>query len=188
MFRKLEIRFGGMLLLSLMVFILDGSMLVALWGNIVIHEWGHLYMLRRYGVYIRKITLDFTGLCIVCNREYLNRRRKFICAAAGPFVGISVSVLSSILGNVLRSDFLLLYAGVGVILSVFNLLPIKPLDGGQMLESIAPKFVQPVGAFCSACVLLFGLYVMYLGYGTGLAILGVFLLFRVDRDVGKHRM
>ncbi len=178
MIRKVEFRADGILLLSILVFFMDLPMLAAVLGNVIIHECGHIFMLRRCGVYIRKISVRFTGLCIVCNLNFLSRHGRFFCAAAGPAVGICAAVLISFLGNLLGNDFLLLFAGVGVIFSVFNLLPVKPLDGGRMLEAAAPRVAGAVGSICGGVLLLLGLYVIACGYGTALACLAIFLLMR----------
>lgn len=188
MVRKIEVQSGGMLLLSVMVFFLDADMLAALLGNVLIHEWGHIRMLKRYGVYIRRIEIGFTGACIVCNTEYLPAFSVFASVAAGPFLGLVIAGLCSFFGNLFACDFLLLFAGVGIVLSLFNLLPVFPLDGGRMLKLVAPKLVRPIGYFCAFIILAVGLYIMACGFGTALACLGVFLLVQeenvsVDRGV-----
>ena len=174
--RKIRLESGGILLLSVMVFFSEPQVLAALLGNIVVHEFGHVWMLRRRGIYIRRITFGITGLCIVCNSGCIPNRLHFLCAAAGPICGLLFSLACSVLGNVYDCEFLLLSAGIGVILSIVNLLPVKPLDGGRMLEAIAPRLVKPLGGICGVFTLAVGLYVMLCGYGTALAILGIFLL------------
>lgn len=186
MIQKLELRSGGLLMLSVLVLVLDVPLLLAVLGNVFIHEWGHLTALSRYGVYIRNIYVEFTGFRIVCNREFLSQERKWVCAAAGPFAGICGAVATSVLGNLLHNEFLLLFAGVGLILSLFNLLPIKQLDGGQMLCVLAPRVSDSVSVFCCSLIFLAGLYIMVQGYGTALAILGTVLLLQ-DESVGGNR-
>ena len=157
-------------------------MLLAVLGNIILHECGHIYMLRRYGVCIRKMTIGLTGFCIVCNMDYLARYSKFFCAAAGPFWGLCGAFVSSVLGNLLNQEFFLLFSGVGVILSLFNIIPVNPLDGGRMLMAAVPAVAYPVSVICGIGILIFGIYVMYCGYGTMLACLGIYLLFCVEKS------
>lgn len=185
--RKLEITPGGILLLSLLVFLLDGRVLLILLGNVFIHEWGHIEMLRRCGIYIRKVVLSATGLCICCDTSYLSRRGMFICAAAGPMAGLAVAVIVSIVGNLLSNDTVWMFAGTGVILSCFNLLPAAPLDGYRMLQAVAPRISPMIGLLTSVCVLICGLLLMYRGYGTGFALMGIFLVMR-DARRQKHRL
>lgn len=174
--RKIDWTPGGLLLFSLLYFYLDLSMFVAWVGNIIIHEFGHIFALWRCGLYVRKITVGLTGLCIACNMEHLSRRAVIFCNASGPMLGLCAAIAASFLGNLLSAEFLLLFAGTGLILSLFNLLPIKPLDGWRILYAVAPKYALYISCICSVVVLLLGLYVMYSGYGTALAFLGIFFL------------
>ena len=184
---KIKVNPDGLLLLSILVFFLEESLLAAVIGNVILHEMGHIYMLRRYGVYIRRISIGLNGLCIVCNLEFLPRYMRFLCAVAGPFFGLCGAIVCSVLGNVCASDFLLLFAGVGVILSLFNLLPVKPLDGGRMMEAAVPRLAKPVGVIFAAFVFILGLYIMLCGYGTMLSFIGIFLLLQEEKPLGRKK-
>lgn len=173
---KIELKPSGLLLISLLSFFLDLGVLISVIGNIVVHEWGHIFALKKCGVYIRKITIGFTGLCIACNLDYLSPYKRLLCCASGPIFGLCAALIASFLGNICGWDSLLLFSGTGLILSLFNLLPIKPLDGWQMMQAVAPMCSSYISCICSFVVLVFGLYVMFRGYGTGLAFLGVFFL------------
>ena len=60
----LDVRPSGLLLLSLLYFFSDGQTLAALLGSILLHEWGHMAVLRVCGARVREIRVDITGLCI----------------------------------------------------------------------------------------------------------------------------
>ncbi len=176
LFRKFELKPDGLLMLSLLIFFTDFSVLTAIVVNVMIHELGHLYFLRRYNVYIRRMYVGFTGLCIQCNLEGLPRRAYFFSAAAGPMFGLISAAISSFVGNVIGNEFLLLFSGTGLVLSLFNLLPVKPLDGWRMLLAITPKTAHIFGDVCAIMVFCIGIYVMTAGYGTALACMGIFFL------------
>lgn len=179
---QIKILPGGLLMLSLLVFLSDVKLLAAIIGNVMIHELGHVYLLQRCGVYIRCVNIGFTGLCIQCNLERLPRRGYFLCSAAGPTVGLLVAFAASFIGNVLGNDFFLLFAGVGVILSVFNLFPVKPLDGWRMMFSICPKSAEVIGDLTAIVILGIGVCMMLQGYGTMFACLGIFFLLQGRKD------
>ena len=176
--RRMEICSDGLLLLSFLVFFTELPVLMCIIGNVLIHEWGHIYFLRRYGVYVRRVSVKFTGLCIRCNLNILGKRENFLCAAGGPAAGLCAALAASFCGNLFGCQLLLLFAGTGVVLSTFNLIPVYPMDGWRMLYSIFPKAAKPIGDVCAVLLLLAGLYVMALGYGTALACLGIFFLMR----------
>ena len=174
--RKVMIRPDGVLLLSVLVFFLDWQLLIALLANVWVHEVGHLLMLRRYGVYIRCITLGFSGVCMQCNMDYLPRGARILCALFGPLLGLCVACVTSLLGNMIGSWFLLLFAGVGAIISLFNLLPLKPMDGWRIMWILNPRYANLCSAVCAVAVMGLGLYLMFRGYGIGLSCLGVYFL------------
>ena len=181
-FPKVSIRADGFLMLSILVFFTETPVLCSLVGNVLIHELGHLYLLRRYGVYIRRLSVGFSGLCIQCSLERLPRRVYFLCAAAGPMMGLSAAFFCSVIGNVFHRDFLLLFAGTGVILSLFNLMPVKPLDGWRMLVAVSPRIAPIVSDLVAIIVLLVGLAMMYKGFGVALACMGVFFLLQKQTE------
>ena len=176
--RGFRITFGGWMLLSLLCFFLDYPSLLVLLGNVYVHEMGHLWMLRRMGVYVREIALSGTGLCIVCNTAMLSSVRLFLCAMAGPLFGLVSAVIVSAAANLGDNDFLRLFAGAGVILSVFNLMPVAPLDGYRMLRALAPRLAPYVCTITALLMLAVGLWLMVVGYGTSFAFLGLFLVIR----------
>ena len=176
--KRFRITAGGWLLLSALCFFLDLPSLLVLAGNVYVHEMGHLWMLRRMGVYIRQVTLGATGFCIVCNTAMLSSVRSFLAAFAGPLFGLSSAVIVSVAGNLGDNDFLRLFAGAGLVLSVFNLMPVAPLDGYRMLCAVVPKWAPYVCTITALVMLLVGLWLMVVGYGTSFALLGLFLVVR----------
>jgi len=145
-------------------------------------------VLEKFGIRISGIQFDWTGLCICCNETMLNRRRAFFAAAAGPAAGLFAAVLCSVTGNVLESDGLLLFSGVGVVFSCFNLLPAKPLDGWRMIRAICPALAQIISVCAALIILLAGLFCMILGYGTTLAFLGIVLLLEEPEEISARRI
>lgn len=183
---NLELRFGGLVLLYVMWFFGDAELLFVVFGNALIHELGHYIMLSHYGVRVRKLIFDYTGFTMLCNTSYLPNGANVAVALGGPFMGAVAALIASVLGNVMQNEFLLLFSGVGVILSAFNLLPAKPLDGWRVVHVIFPALSMGISMIAACLVLSLGLYVLYLGYGTALAMLGLVLLLQDDRLNGRR--
>lgn len=111
-----------------------------------IHEMGHLICGIILGLKPDKMTILPYGLKLnfkVCCED-LNMRiekgnvaskKKIILDAAGPFTNIVIAVGTIIYGKIVgQMYFNTIYANV--LIAIFNLLPIYPLDGGRILKEI----------------------------------------------------
>lgn len=67
------------------------------------------------------------------------RRDSAIVAFAGPASNFTLAILFSIIFRVFPIDILLIIISINLILGIFNLIPIPPLDGYKVLLGIVPK-------------------------------------------------
>ncbi len=100
-----------------------------------------------------------------------------ISSIAGPFANFILAALLSILVRFLplssASTILNIIIYINLILCVFNLLPIPPLDGSKLLWAIYPK-IDLVAFERIGMPILFG--IILLSYVTGYSILGRIIL------------
>lgn len=131
------LNFGaGFVLLASLMYLLDDSGLVsAVIPCVAIHELGHLLALIILGNPPRALNAGLSGFSI----DYAGKTEgfgRFAAALAGPLSGIAFALLCARLGAELESPFLIMTAGVSCGLSLFNLLPVYPLDGGLALSAV----------------------------------------------------
>ena len=160
----------------------DGWLLLA-WVAIVfvavmVHEFGHTFAYRRYGQHSQIVLHGFGGVTMATQR--LAPAQRIVVSLAGPLSGIVVLGIpawilresvtpSSFEQAVIMHD--LFY--VNVWWSLINLLPMWPLDGGQILHSATElrggepnrRLVHSVGLVTAV---LLGLYFLSRGHTFGL--------------------
>lgn len=112
-----------------------------------IHELGHLLCGLVMGLKPKSLKIMPFGICIefsMIAKDYHHKRldakalamRKIAIALAGPITnGIVVIVCNTLQNRIVGVDFTnIIYANV--LIAVFNLLPIYPLDGGRCLHNV----------------------------------------------------
>jgi Zn-dependent protease len=157
-------------------------------GFMLVHELGHAVAARRFGSKDVAISLDFLiGYASFRPPADITKKRLAIISAAGPVTEIvsGLIVLLAMGANLASWDsmrtgsyrFTVLW--FGPILGLANLIPILPLDGGNIVslgfEKLNPKegrrYFQMVSLGLSICIALYGL-----ANSQGLGGLSVFVL------------
>ena len=128
---------------------IDGVVfIVALFLCVVLHEFGHVFAARRYGIRTSDVTLLPIGGVASLERMPEKPSQEIVVALAGPAVNLVIAVVLIV---VLEARFDLSQmaqleeaqstltgriAAANVVLFVFNLIPAFPMDGGRVLRAL----------------------------------------------------
>lgn len=122
--------------------------LVLLFASVLLHEFGHIYAARHYGIGTPDVLLTPIGGLARIARPPDTPRQELVIALAGPLVTLLIAVVLVVAfvlgghrealapGGVLDLPLwgALLYANV--VLLLFNLIPAFPMDGGRVLRAL----------------------------------------------------
>ncbi|SMC39593.1 site-2 protease family protein [Papillibacter cinnamivorans] len=128
---------GGFLLLLSLLFCFDRQHLLACFlVAAALHEAGHLLALRCVGGKVRCLRLTALGAEMVLDGRRLSYWGELAAALAGPGAGFLGAYAGALWGARGGGEAAYLFSGISFILSVFNLLPARSLDGGRALFSL----------------------------------------------------
>ncbi|MGH6871878.1 MAG: site-2 protease family protein [Rhizomicrobium sp.] len=132
-----------------------GTMLVSMWvyslfwgwrfaGGfvllILIHEMGHYIAARQKGLNVGAPTfIPFVGAWIQLKETPMNVETESYVAFAGPIAGTLGALACYFAGGYFGNDLLLALAYAGFIINLLNLIPVSPLDGGQITAILSPR-------------------------------------------------
>lgn len=183
----------------------EGTLLVlALFGCVLLHEFGHALAARRFGIRTPDITLLPIGGVARLQRMPDEPWQELVVALAGPLVNVIIAaVLIFVLGQ--RTDWehverlhqpgtalLAKLASVNITLVLFNLIPAFPMDGGRVLRALL-AMALPFGrathiAATIGQVLAFGLGFLGLFTNPMLIFIAFFIFLGAQQEAAVAQM
>lgn len=132
----------GLFMLSL--FILAGFI------SILVHELGHALTARRFGKQVEIELQAFGGYAAYSGGRSLSRTQVFLITLAGPAIQIVLGWVALLMFKGYDGEptepmryFLGVLSFISIIWALLNLLPVLPLDGGRLLETVlGPQHIR----------------------------------------------
>lgn len=111
------------------------SIVVAIFLSVLVHELAHAGVANRLGYNVRQIYIDLFYGAAEIDLDHCPERDSIQIVAAGPISNLLLAIISFGLYVGTGIPFLAEMVVVNIILFIFNILPIYPMDGGRILRS-----------------------------------------------------
>jgi Zn-dependent protease/CBS domain-containing protein len=178
--------------------------IVLLFLCVLLHELGHVFAARRYGVQTRDVTLWPFGGIASMERMPEKPSQELIVALAGPAVNVVIAAALLLwIGPQLNPENLTQIenpavslaakvAGANIILVVFNMIPAFPMDGGRVLRALlamrmgnarATELAATIG---QGFAVLFGVVGIF--YNPMLIIIAVFIFLAASGEAAQAQL
>ena len=129
--RITRVEFGFCLFLACAVLLLPFKLVAAWMFAVAVHELFHYLALKACKVQVRRLRITARG--VIMETELLEGFKGILCSVAGPIGGFSLILLRRWMP----------YAAIcGFIQSCYNLIPIRPFDGGRALYYMLSKLKE----------------------------------------------
>jgi stage IV sporulation protein FB len=154
--------------------------MVLLFLCVLLHEFGHIFTARAFGVPTPYVTLLPIGGVAQLERIPEEPGQEFLIAIAGPLVNVVITILLVAVGGATlqtnaaagldNTQFSLIdrLAAVNLFLALFNMIPAFPMDGGRVLRALlasrmgyvrATEVAAAIGQFVAFALGFIGLMV-----------------------------
>ncbi|MGD1906525.1 MAG: site-2 protease family protein [Leptolyngbyaceae cyanobacterium] len=123
------------------------ALALLLFTSVLLHELGHSLVARSQGIQVNSITLFLFGGIAAIEKESRTPGQAFQVAIAGPLVSLGLYLGLTLLIRLatlplMVQTVLVNVAQINLVLTLFNLIPGLPLDGGQVLKAAIWKATQ----------------------------------------------
>lgn len=183
---KVEITFWFVAFITFIISLNVPSNVLATIFSSLLHETGHLLIMTSVGNKPQAVRFEITGMNIVRQPDLkISTKNEILIALGGPLINLICFLLSVLILCVYNNENILIFGCINLILMIFNLLPIKKLDGGMALfyalsqkydNVTCSKIVKSTSFIFIILIYLWGFYVFVSSkYNISLIIIAIFL-------------
>lgn len=119
----------------------NGTFLICLVSSFL-HEVGHILALRLKGADINSVSFNLGDVAINSDCSKLSVNDEIIVSLSGVAVNLLLSAVGFMFWHIFGYKFCFDIVISNLLISAFNLIPIRFLDGGRAIELILQKFIS----------------------------------------------
>ena len=107
---------------------------------LLIHELGHFLLMKLFKYdNVRMLFVPLMGAFVQGNKEEYSQKQSLWVVIAGPLPGIIIGALLLILAGTIHQAWMVNLGLLFLFLNLLNLVPLDPLDGGQLFRLLMKK-------------------------------------------------
>ena len=158
---------------------------------ILLHELGHLVTGITIGLKVKKINIHISGLSVEFENYGKQRNaNKIVVDIAGPLINIIALVIAIII----KQEEI---AYINLLVAIVNLLPIYPLDGGQILRTLLRKrftyketinFIESISQYTLIILTAIASCYLLIGKNIGIFIAILYLWTIIFKEKRKNKI
>lgn len=119
-------------------------------GVIFVHELGHFAAMKAYNYKdVSMFFVPFFGAFVSGTKEQISQKQSAVILLAGPLPGVLIGSVLYYFALVNNNDVLLNTVNFMVLINLFNLLPVMPLDGGRFIKCLFFERSELIGSIFS---------------------------------------
>ena len=164
------------------LFFKDLTWILVLTGVVVFHELGHFVAMKIYKYQeLGMFFIPLLGAYVSGTKQEVSQKQSAIILLAGPVPGIFLGLILHFISLYLDIPFLENVAKILIFLNVLNLLPVYPLDGGQLLHRL---FLDDYNILGKIFVILSAALMIWIAISSGFWFLLLFPFMMISRMFG----
>ncbi|WP_331678039.1 site-2 protease family protein, partial [uncultured Tyzzerella sp.] len=128
MLKKISINLTFYVTLILVIFFKVYDIYLYFFIFVFLHELGHIFMAKKFGLSIKKIVITPIGqIAVIDNIERLELYKRLLVVS----IGVLLNILLALFFGMFTNEKMQLIKNINLSIAFFNCLPIFPLDGGR---------------------------------------------------------
>ncbi|MBQ8749886.1 MAG: M50 family metallopeptidase [Clostridia bacterium] len=153
---------------------------------VILHEYAHYFVAKYLGYKLKQMSLLPYGAQLNLSKSIFNSRDEILIAIAGPLFNIVLAFFCIAIWWLYPVTYVYteMFVTANLVIALFNLLPLAPLDGSRILLAILGKFGKRLQGYkivnclnIIVSILLFALFIasLFNNFNLSLGIMAIFI-------------
>lgn len=162
---------------------------------LVIHEMGHFVMMKYFKYKnVRMLFVPLMGAFVQGTKSNYSQKESLLVTLMGPFPGVAFGTTAIWFAAEWQNEWLMGLGFMFLLLNIINLLPLDPLDGGQMfkmfMKSNHEQFLMIFALISSLLMIGVGFFfqsyiIMIFGFFMGFRVRALQKKYQVHKDLSE---